>query len=73
MWGGRHIQWVGGTYWAGGRWVNGEGGRAGGQACERDVGGVKVVGGAWASWDGMGRHHCDGGVTLNIKGGGGGM
>ena len=24
MYSGRHIQWVGGTYWAGGRWVNGE-------------------------------------------------
>ena len=25
---GRHVQWAGGTYWAGGRWVNGEAGRA---------------------------------------------
>ena len=28
-WGGRHAQWAGGTYWAGSRWVNGEGGQAG--------------------------------------------
>ena len=55
MWGGRHVQWVGGTYcaganrqarWAnrqvGGRWVNGEGGRAGvwrGSVCKSGVGG----------------------------------
>ena len=54
-WGGRHVQWVGGTYctgangqarWAngqvGGRWVNGEGERAGmrrGSVCKSGVGG----------------------------------
>ena len=26
---GRHIQWAGGMYWAGSRWVNGEAGRVG--------------------------------------------
>ena len=25
---GRHVQWAGGMYWAGGRWVNGEAGWA---------------------------------------------
>ena len=24
MYSGRHVQWAGGTYWAGGMWVNGE-------------------------------------------------
>ena len=61
MWGGRHVQWAGSTYWAGvngqARWanrqvgnkcVNGEGGWASvrcDSVCEIDMGEAKVVGG----------------------------
>ena len=65
-WGGRHIQWVGGTYCAGAnwkvgsRWVNGEGGRAAWFSVQERSGWGK--GGGWVLWGHMRLHCCDTGV-----------